>query len=288
MTPTSIVSRISERLIEIFGAQVYTRLEKQQKRLEKQQKLRQEKQQFKEFLLKETFDLGRGPVERALREAARLANPPGFLRAAFFEPFTTERVVEIPFVRRFLASLRVPSVILEFGPGVSSLAFQAASRGHKVTTVDLRTYPYEHGNLTSLKDDFLKVRMNENAFDAAYAVSAIEHVGVSNYGGRQAHIDPYGDDDLKIVNKIHRLLKLRGWFVVTVPFGRRRCTATQRIYDRQALDTLIEPFVVEELAFFRRASRSEWVSAPWQDVHSADSGLDGSTQGVAIAKCRKT
>ena len=104
-----------------------------------------------------------------------------------------------------------------------------AAMGHHTTTVDLRRYPYRHGNLRSIEKDFLEVPMDEKSFDCVYAISAIEHVGLERYGRGHPKMKIPENGDVKVAGKICHILKPGGRFTFTVPFGIRGRAESYRV-----------------------------------------------------------
>ena len=264
------ISQIRERLIELFGARAYTRLASRG---------------FKEYMLRRDFDLGSGLLEESLRLLSRAIDPPRGVRDRFFVLDASERSVEVPFVRQRLHSLSIPSTILEFGPGVSDLAYELARAGHFVTTVDLRRYPYSHTNLHSITIDFLESPIEPQSFDCAYAISAIEHVGLQRYGSALPRAGDLGNGDIRVVDRIYNILKPGGRFVLTVPFGVKSTAGSQRVYDRVALAELLRAFARTESLYYRKDGPCLWVPADPESLERVGSITAGVTPGVALLNC---
>ena len=264
------VSQIRERLIESFGAKAYARLARRG---------------FREYTLRRDINFGRGLLEESLRLLSRAIDPPPGVRDKFYVFDATERSIELPFVRQRLSSLPIPSRILEFGPGVSGLAYELARAGHRVTTVDLRRYPYRHTNLQSTTTDFLEAPIEPQSFDCVYAISAIEHVGLAQYGKGPREAGDAGDRDIEVVGKVYDILRPGGRFVLTIPFGIKGRAESYRVYDQIALGKLLRPFTSEESLYYRKVSPALWVPIDAQSLEKVDSITAGETRGVALLNC---
>ena len=236
-------------------------------------------------MLRRDIDLGGGLLEEALRFLPRAIDPPPGVRDKFYVLDATERSIEIPFVRQRLSSLPMPSRILEFGPGVSDLACELARAGHRVTTVDLRRYPYRHTNLQSITTDFLEAPIEPQSFDCVYAISAIEHVGLERYGKGLPGAGYLRNGDIRVVDKVYNILKPGGRFVLTIPFGIKDRNESQRVYDQMALGELLRAFAREESLYYRKVSPALWVSVDAQSLEKVDSITGGETRGVALLNC---
>lgn len=109
------------------------------------------------------------------------------------------------------------------------LACIAALTGYKAIGLDLREYnggswtvpecefaPYDHRimDLLSAKSAHFASRDNPGTFDFAVAISAIEHFGLSEFGGIQ---DPCGD--VWAMRKLWELLRPGGLAFITLPEG---------------------------------------------------------------------
>jgi SAM-dependent methyltransferase len=88
----------------------------------------------------------------------------------------------------------------------------------KCEGIDIRKFKYKHPNFYFIQVDARKTRFPSNFFDYAYAVSSIEHIGLSGRY-RVVEDDPIGD--IKAVKEIERVLKPSETLLVTLPYGRR-------------------------------------------------------------------
>jgi SAM-dependent methyltransferase len=199
-------------------------------------------------------------------------------RSSNLELVTTERIVEVPFVH---ANLKVATgaAILDLGCNHSHFAIQLASLGYRVTGVDLDHYALTHPNLEFRRGDLLDLDIAPESFDAAVAISTVEHCGLGAYGGRQ---DPAGD--LAVVRAVHRILRPGGRFLLTVPCGRAGRVpgpAAYRVYDPPALERLVSGFDVEHAEYFRGTDRRGWAPIDPETLAGLGSTEKGFVEGVA-------
>jgi SAM-dependent methyltransferase len=198
-------------------------------------------------------------------------------RAGDVTPATvSERIVEVPYVYRALAGLERGAGLIDVGGAESTLGLSLASLGYRVTTVDLRPYPLDHPGLTAIAAPFESLDPPREPFDAAICLSSIEHFGVGAYG----EAGGAGDADRRALDQLRTWLRPGGLLVLTVPFGTRAVTATERVYDREALDALLEGWAVLDLLVARRAGE-----LLWELTDSADADMVGD-DGVALVTAR--
>jgi len=164
-----------------------------------------------------------------------------------------ERIVEIPFVHARVEGARV----LDVGCCESLLPLELASLGYDVVAVDLRPYPLAHPRLTSVREDIRRCSLPADSFDTAIALSTIEHIGLGFYAEAR---DP--DGDRAAVRAILRLLRPRGRFLLTVPFGRPVPGPGHRVYDDRRLQAVTEGFLREELICVARNEAGAWCPTP--------------------------
>jgi glycosyltransferase involved in cell wall biosynthesis len=168
-----------------------------------------------------------------------------------------ERVVEIPYVFASLATLPVPSRVLDVGARESTVALSLASLGHLVTALDPRGYSLTHPNLREAATT-LEAFTDEERYDAVVCLSTIEHLGLEVYD--QAAGD--ADADLAASRHIHDLLRPGGLLVLTTPTGPTAdATSHSRIYDAARLQALLAPFTVADRRTIVRHASGHWAPA---------------------------
>lgn len=167
-----------------------------------------------------------------------------------------ERIVEQPYVFAALSSLQRPARILDVGGSESTVALSLASLGHDVHVVDPRGYRLEHPLLHQHAVP-LDQLPKDLRFDAAVALSAIEHFGLGGYG--QARLAEARLDRAALA-EIHQRLTPAGLLVLTVPAG---ATSTeddfQRVYSFDELRDMLGAWQIEDLSAVWRLDLRTWV-----------------------------
>lgn len=156
---------------------------------------------------------------------------------------SSERIVEVPLVLRAIPEER--SKILDIGCRYSLLPIQLASLGHDVYGIDINEYKKRHPNFTFCRGDILKSPFKPTSFDVIISLSTLEHIGLGRYGDQ-----PNKKGDIQTVQQIYRLLKKKGVFILTVPFGKAVDTKWYRVYDKDRIKTLIEEFTIAKQKVF--------------------------------------
>ncbi len=180
-----------------------------------------------------------------------LEHRPGAVRVAQ----VNERIVEQPFAFRALAGLPPGSRVLDVGGSESQVALSLASLGHEVTVVDPRGYPIDHPRLTVVASRFDQLAPEQRDFDAALALSAVEHFGRGHYG---EGAEPARRLDLEAVRGLRERVRPGGRFVLTVPLGVPSVDAFQRVYDLDGVDELLADWRVLELSAAWRRDGASW------------------------------
>jgi Methyltransferase domain len=203
-------------------------------------------------------------------------NPPvavEYLAGAVAPLLVNERIVEQPFVLRALSGLASGASVLDVGGAESTLALSLSASGYAVTVVDPRGYPLEHPGLRSVAGRLDELDATEPGFDAAIAVSAVEHFGLSHYGGAQAGAaGAEARADLEALESLRRLVAPGGLLVLTVPIGTPSVDDFQRVYDARGVRELLEGWTLRELSAAWRQDRLTWVPGEL-DEPAGDSGV---------------
>lgn len=197
---------------------------------------------------------------------------------------TSERIVERSWLFRQTATLPTGSRILDIGSSESLVSLELASSGFKVVGVDVRDYPLHHPNLQFLRADICDTGLADSSFDAAIALSTVEHLGLGFYGDSR---DESATD--RAMDELFRLLKPGAPLFLTVPFGHSALTPQHRIFNSESLRTLVHRFDVDKLEFGGRVDSKTWkfpVAEPEaaQQPHDPATFLPGA---VALVVCRK-
>jgi SAM-dependent methyltransferase len=215
-----------------------------------------------------------GLLDRCPRLKARLADlVRGALQRVFAPSLvTTERVIEYPFVFQNLHGVAGP--VLDVGCCSSQLPIALASRGFRVVGIDVNPYPFRHPNFDAVRGDAMRFPFPAASFGAVLAVSVIEHIGIGHYG------DPGGHGgDGAAVREIRRVLRPGGRVLITVPFGRSRTDAFQRVYDPARLRALLAPLAVERIEY-ARSTEGLWTPCAESEAAGVDWG--GPARAVAL------
>jgi SAM-dependent methyltransferase len=205
---------------------------------------------------------------------------PLFLRKRFSKLEINPRIFEEPFIFQNI-NLKKGSKILDIGCCDSKISLQLSTLGYKVTGIDLRNYGYFHPNFKFIKGNFLENQFPDDYFDYVIAISTIEHIGLDAYGGSLIK-----DGDKKTVKEIYRILKKRGKFLLTLPFGKKKITKNQRIYDSDSLGDLLRDFRVEKEEYYKaEEDMNYWIPVEKEDLSSLD--YRNEVQGIALLSCQK-
>lgn len=235
--------------------------------------------------------LAEGRIEEMDQDVARLLNyantDTGFAaqRGLWFNPpvlvqyesgdadvrHVNERVAEVPFVFRALASVPAGARVLDVGASESTVCLSLATLGYDVTAIDPRSNPLRHPNLRVVVGKVEELQADVS-FAAVVCLSTIEHIGVAAY--HQTADDRRAD--LEAMGKIRDLTEPGGVLVLTTSYGPSRVDDFSRNYDRAGLDELLDGWDVQERVFLARADERTWVT------HSADEPPPESEREVVV------
>ncbi len=169
-----------------------------------------------------------------------------------------QRLIEYAFVIGKLHS-RPPGRVLDVGctSSLNCLPAVLASIGWEVRGIDFREFKYRHANFEFTLGDFRHTGFPDNSFDAVYAVSTLEHVGLS---GRYGLIEEDPEGDIRTVEEMGRILRPGGSLLCTLPYAReaRILRPLQRIYDQSSLDRLFSGWTLQDQAYFARGDSGYW------------------------------
>ena len=151
-----------------------------------------------------------------------------------------------------------PGRALDFGTGCSNLAFEAALRGFRVTSIDLTSTGrfFTHPNVRYLQADLLTMRLAKESFDLVVNCSTVEHVGLS---GRYGVTDRRPDGDLEAMRILHRAMKRGGKMLLTIPVGKDQVfDPLCRIYGKERLPKLTAGFSIVKEEYWRKKESNLW------------------------------
>ena len=196
------------------------------------------------------------------------------------EPFIkkaiiNERIIEIPFVINELSRVSKGSRVLDLGCMESALPLFISGLGYKVTGFDFRKYPYRVPNFKFVQGSILELPFKNGYFDVVTCVSTIEHVGIGFYNDPKRKISA----DLLGINEIKRVLRPKGVFVLTVPFGKAAINNQQRIYGKKELDELVDGFELKELCFYKNVKANNGNNY-WQRIDLPEAEKMEYTEGT--------
>lgn len=159
--------------------------------------------------------------------------------------FYNERLIEQPFLFNYLR--RPPLNVIDIGCAESMNPIQLAMLGYDVIGIDMQDYGWKHPNFEFIKADFLDYNIADASFGAAVNISAIEHFGLLAY----ANMKEGPEADRKAVKKVYDILKPKGQFIFTAPYGKHDIIGNfERIYDKRDLKYLLNGFSVRNKIFY--------------------------------------
>ena len=163
----------------------------------------------------------------------------------------SERIVEYPFAVEAALQLPKGSTVAVFGCHADLLTTLLPTLGFDTHGVDVKEFRLPREGFTFHKEDARKTSFPDAHFDAVFAISTVEHIGLYD-------ADETGDQ--KAVREMRRVLKPGGMFVVTVPFASssKVIPMFERIYDRASLIQLLEGFEVEAICPYATEPGALW------------------------------
>lgn len=186
-----------------------------------------------------------------------------------------ERIVEQPYVFGALAGLSRGARILDVGGAESTVALSLASLGHEVHVVDPRGYRLEHPDV-HVHAVAVGELASELRFDAAVALSSVEHFGLGAYGTEH--------DELRLdraaLADVHDRLVPGGLLVLTVPCAQSSAQDDfQRVYSFSDLRELLAVWEVLDLSVAWRRDRLTWIRGVPEEPRGE--------RGVALVSARR-
>lgn len=201
--------------------------------------------------------------------------------------FINERIIEIPFALKcVIENLKPTERILDLGSMESVFPLYTAALGYQITAFDFREYPYRTPNLNFVQGDILKLPFEDNEFHAVTCISTLEHIGLGFYE------DPEAEEsaDKQAIKEVQRVLKPKGLFVLTVPFGQWKVNEQQRTYDSKTLQNLTKDFKIQEMKFFKNVPEQANLNNYWEEVSEKDASVidsDAKTDCCCLIKASK-
>lgn len=198
------------------------------------------------------------------------------LRELFYGEVVSERIVEYALVLANLGLEPTKKVkILDLGCYYSNFPIQLASMGYSVTAIDLMDYQLKHPNFKFIKGDITKKKLKPRSFNVVTSISTLEHIGLGFY---KSDVKNKSGDKLA-VEAIAKVLKNKGKFILTVPFGEKRIDTVQRVYDWESLNDLLHGFEIKKYLFYRE-KLGKWL--PTSKKEAAKIKSQGKTRAMAF------
>jgi SAM-dependent methyltransferase len=193
---------------------------------------------------------------RKIRNAFR-KTAPSKKHAAVREPnLQGDRDIEWTWISANMPS--GPGRALDFGTGESNLAFEAALRGFRVTSIDLTPTSrfFLHPHTEYLQADVLSMRMPKESFDLVINCSTVEHVGLS---GRYGVTNDRPDGDLEAMKILRQAMKRGGKMLLTIPVGKDQVfDPLCRVYGKKRLPQLTEGFSIIKEEYWHKKGSNFW------------------------------
>jgi SAM-dependent methyltransferase len=163
----------------------------------------------------------------------------------------SERIVEYPFAVESVLRLPKGSTVAVFGCHADMLTTLLPTLGYETHGVDVKDFRLQREGFTFHKADARKTTFADARFDAVFAVSTLEHIGL---------FDNDETGDLKAAREMARVLKPGGLFILTVPFASssKVIPAFERIYDEASLRTLLQGLDVESISLYATEPGALW------------------------------
>src|SRR5579863_50456 len=131
-----------------------------------------------------------------------------------------------------------PGEAIEFGCEQGYMSLLAAQRGFHVIANDLeeQMFTWKHPSVDFVRGDFLSIPLPLGYFDLAINCSSVEHVGVAGRYGIEVQED---EGDIRVMERLARILKPAGLLLMTAPCGKDALMAPWcRVYGPRRLPRL--------------------------------------------------
>lgn len=168
------------------------------------------------------------------------------------------RIVEYAFVIGKLGQMKQGRV-LDVGctARLNYLPASFALLGWEVWGIDQREWKFSFPNFHFVCEDIRRTSFPDNFFDCVYALSTLEHIGLS---GRYGTTDADPEGDIKAVREIARILCMEGRLLVTVPYAKRQTVRPgARVYAEQRLLELFSGWEVKDKILYGHDRQGFWM-----------------------------
>ena len=205
------------------------------------------------------------------------------INTGFSKNHYSERLVEQPFIFRQIRN--PPAKVLDIGCWESIISIQLAMLGYQVTGIDIQNYGYTHPNFDFIHDDFNKHDFGAEKFDIITNISAIEHFGLLTY--TNANRDDNADK--KAIAKIKQLLKPKGQFLFTAPFGvHGEVENFERIYDMNDIMSMFQGFKILQMKTYLVANYRYIQEIPIREAEKIEHNEKKHSYAVVCINSEKT
>jgi SAM-dependent methyltransferase len=159
------------------------------------------------------------------------------------------------------------------------------SLGWEVWGIDFREFKFKHPNFKLILEDIRHTSFSDNFFDAVYAVSTIEHIGLSGrYGLSKEDLD----GDCQAIKEISRITRKDGVFLCTIPWGKAKIIKPlQRVYDKNDLERLFECCQRIETVYYSQGTDGYWTMLPEESAIKIENADGNSSAALLDLKIRK-
>lgn len=202
--------------------------------------------------------------------------PIGFKKGVMF---TTERLVEIPFVFNNIDLDGKGKRILDFGCNQSFLVLQLASLGYETIGIDFLKYPLQYPNFKFIQKNI--VELKENPFDYIIAVSVIEHIGLKSYHKENQNVDLNS-----VIDKLIELLKLEGKLIITFPIGIESTDDLLHCFSYDEVkEKIFFKFNVDKEIFYLRDGKTYWHQCSLNEIKKVSNHKSNRNRGGNSVAC---
>ncbi len=169
------------------------------------------------------------------------------------------RVFEYSFVLGKLNSIQKGKVLdIGCSARLNFLPASLAMLGWEVYGIDIREFKLRFSNFHFSLQDIRGTSFGDNFFDAVYALSTLEHIGL---GGRWGITSDDPEGDARAVKEVERIIRHNGTFLVTVPYGQRKIVGSlHKVYDKPWLRQLFSNWIIKEEIYYVRNHEGYWDS----------------------------
>jgi SAM-dependent methyltransferase len=177
------------------------------------------------------------------------------------------RMIEYAWVLEKLSNVNKGRV-LDVGctAGHNYLPAALIALGWDVWGLDIREFKFRHERFNFILDDIIRIKTHADYFDAVYAASTLEHLGLTGrYGISQLNMKA----DKMAVDNIAKLLKPKGKLICTLPYSRvcKVIQPFQRIYDRESIVNLFTNWIIQDSIIYCLAADRYWTPIAQDEVN---------------------